>query len=159
MGSVPRARLEEIIALMEEMVMKTLQLVSKENYFERMFNNLVNRMGKFKDKYLIEKDDEASVSRYKYIVEWRRRAQTKGLPDDEVARKMHHMLSLPVYSSISSVIDPAPFTVPSACPLRKIRYYFSMLSLFQVFVSMDNGGLLGIIEKKTLIDFDKARKK
>ena len=64
--------------------MRTMQLDSKENYFERMFNSLVTKMGKFKEKYLIEKDDEASVSRYKYIVEWRRRALNKGLPDNEV---------------------------------------------------------------------------
>ena len=81
-GSVPRARLEEVIALQEEMVMRTLDIFNKENYFNRMFNSLVTRMGKFKEKYLVEKDDEASVSRYKYIVEWRRRARTKGLPDD-----------------------------------------------------------------------------
>ena len=50
----------------------------------------------------------------------------------QVARKMDRLLSLPVYTAISSAIDVAPFTVASACPLRKIRYYFSMLSLFQV---------------------------
>ena len=50
----------------------------------------------------------------------------------DVARRMDRLLSLPVYSAISSAIDVAPFTVPAPCPLRKIRYYFSMLSLFQV---------------------------
>jgi hypothetical protein len=77
----------------EEMVMRTMQLDSKENYFERMFNSLVTKMGKFKEKYLIEKDDEASVSRYKYIVEWRRRALNKGLPDNEVRRLFPYSLS------------------------------------------------------------------
>jgi hypothetical protein len=61
----------------------------------------------------------------------------------DVARRMDRLLSLPVYSAISSAIDVAPFTVPSPCPLRKIRYYFSMLSLFQVVyrTSTGHGGL------------------
>jgi hypothetical protein len=42
--------------------------------------------------------------------------------------------------------------------LRKIRYYFSMLSLFQVLVTMKGGKLLGVIEKKDLVLYDKRKK-
>jgi hypothetical protein len=54
----------------------------------------------------------------------------------QVAKRMDRLLSLPVYSTISTVIDFAPFTVAAVCPLRKIRYYFSMLSLFQVCIRL-----------------------
>ena len=86
-GTVPRSRLQEIIALQEELAFKALNVLDKKSFVDRLMISMGEKFDSFKKKYinLEEEDDESKVADFRHIVGWRKHnihSSDKDLVDD-----------------------------------------------------------------------------
>ena len=157
LGSVPRARLHELIGMHDELIRKELQEAMHENYFQKFFGNMNEGVEKFKENYFFEQDEHIASVSYKWIEVWKKKCLDTDIADSDAGLVISNCLECPIYPMLGTTVDTSPFTVPNLCPLKKIRYYFAILSVFQIFVIEVGGKLLGVIEKRHLAEFDKSQ--
>ena len=159
-GSVPRARLNELLLFHDEVVHIAIQEILKEGYFAKLFANVSNQVDFLKETYIFEKDETISSISFRWIGEFRKRvAEDKHFAQSDLANLIKSTLSTPIFPMLGTTVDTAPFTAPASCPLRKLRYYFAILAVYQVMIVEEGGKLLGVLEKKHLAEYEKSAKR